>query len=144
MRIRIRRPLSSLATVLGLLVTTQLVSAAPAVANPDADGWCTQYEVCVYRLANYIDEQADYYNGDYDFTDDNFWFWGGNTYYKAAEIVDNRTSSVRNFDPGCTATLWQYVGWGGGHINVYPNGAIPNLVNLGFDNKASSLTWSCG
>ncbi|MEV0229240.1 hypothetical protein [Nonomuraea sp. NPDC050786] len=141
-----RTPLKKAATAMALAAaafTAQFVSAAPASAHPGADGYCGYREVCVYRLANYIDMWADFFNADNDFSDDNLWFWDGVTYVRGSEMADNRASSVQNFDTGCSAILWQLKEAGGINQVVYPSAALPNLANQGFDNKASSLSWSC-
>ncbi|MEV4113154.1 hypothetical protein [Nonomuraea sp. NPDC049695] len=128
-------------SVVGMALAGQIVSTSPASA---ADGYCTPpHELCVYRLYNYTDEQADYIGTDGDFTDDHFWYWDGDEMIMAAEIVDNRTSSARNLDTSCTAVLWQYTDWGGSYQIMYPQVSYPDLRQQAFDNKASSVSWQC-
>ncbi|MEU4516254.1 hypothetical protein AB0G05_42755 [Nonomuraea wenchangensis] len=130
----------------GTLILLQTMLTGPAAAHPGADGWCIGYgqptgEMCLFRLTNYVDMQADYYYPDSDFTDDHLWFWDGDEYIMGAETVDNRASSARNMSSICTVRLHQLVGQGGNIIEFPPMAASADLGAYDFDNRASSISW---
>ncbi|MFB4293273.1 hypothetical protein ACBI99_36925 [Nonomuraea sp. ATR24] len=139
-----KRMASSVLAIAGAALAAQIVSTSPALANPGADGYCTPpHELCVYRLFNYVDMQADYIGTDNDFRDDSLWYWDGDEMLPGAETVENRTSSARNLDTSCTAVLWQFKDFGGEYLVMYPQTAYGDLRQQAFDNKASSVSWGC-
>jgi hypothetical protein len=114
-------------TVLTVGMALALAAAAPAVAHKD--GFLNPGDVGVYEHANYDGGMLDYFFNDDDYRNDR-WAWYPHN------PVDNKASSVRNFDATNEVDFYRNPGYVTREYTVQENDDVPRLY--GFDNDSFS------
>lgn len=144
---RNRTVVPALALLLGI-VAYWGIAPMPAYAGPNTgqgpsiqsigrNGVCETYEVCVWEHNNYQGGWYDYLAADDDFRND--YFFGNGL------SVDNRISSVKNFDPNCHANFFRHPGYTGDTFAAARSTSPGSQhSSLPFDNdRFSSMRWQC-
>jgi hypothetical protein len=113
--------------VLTVGMALALVAAAPAVAHKD--GYCNLGDVCVHEHPDYGGGRLDYLWNDDDYRNDR-WAWS------VPGFVDNRVSSVRNFDVHNDVDFYRNPGYVTREYTVQQGDWVRRLY--GFDNDSFS------
>jgi hypothetical protein len=122
------------------LVTSLAMITLGNPASAHKDGFCDSVDICVWEDNNYSGGFLDYAIADDSFLNDVF--------FVTANIVDNRISSGRNFDPNCEAWLYRHPGFSTDWVLVAkPAGQTGDRTQdmgaNGRNDLLSSLNWHC-
>ncbi len=119
------------------LVASLFAGTSPAAA---ADGVCHTGDMCTW-------EDSGYSGGFYDFPGSDSSF-SNNNFYVTGNVVNDRITSLHNYDATCTANMWGNYNYMNdpGKINsvYYPPGTGDSNLWWGLTNdQYSSISWTC-
>ncbi|SDM82791.1 hypothetical protein [Nonomuraea jiangxiensis] len=137
-------------TVVSALLASAITISSPATPAwaDENDGWCTDRELCIFEHWYAGGGRRDYFNGDLNYTNDTFWYWGGGPGPAPSNaIVNDRASSASNGDSQCKALLHEHADFAGSALLIwYRSGSSGLMVNdlgqYGMNDTISSNSWT--
>lgn len=133
-----------MAALVGAMVITAVGAATPASAG--SGGSCASGKICLYENNDFnignTDHWIDFTTDHSDFTQ---WEWLDSNGSQTNDVMDNETSAIKNRrGTGCTARLWQHVGYSGASSDFANNADDGYLANNSIgDNRASAIEVWC-